>query len=91
MEVRRGEGAGLVDVEDGAADGAREPRRIEAGEGACGVAGLLGRRLSRLRGREEQFRVALVVEAVQPRQDEVGRADHGADGAHRRSTHSCGA
>ena len=39
-----GIGADPVDVEDGAAHGAREPRRVEAGEGACGGAGLLRRR-----------------------------------------------
>ena len=71
MEVRRGVRAGVVDVEDRAADGAREPRLGGAGEGAVA-------------GGEQELRVVLVVEAVQPRQDEIGRADHGGDGAHGR-------
>ena len=71
VEARRGVRAGVVDVEDRAPDGAREPLLGGAGEGACA-------------GRDQELRVVLVVEAVQPRQDEVGRADERGHGAHGR-------
>ena len=83
VKVRGGVLAGLIEVEDGAADGALEPRLAGAGEGGCAVAGL-SRGRSVAGRREHQVGVVFVVEAVQPGQDEVGRADHGAHGAHRR-------
>ena len=72
-----GEGGGrvrarLVAVEHGAAHGALEALRLDACEAG------------RPAGGQKYFDVVAVVEAVEPREDELGRADRGGDRCHRR-------
>ena len=72
VQVGRRVHAGLVPVEDGAAVRAVQARGIAGGAGspAGEPAG---------RGGEDQVEVILVVEPVEPREDELGRADGGAE------------